>query len=86
MKGWLAGKVPYALKATYTVNYGVYNQEASSVFAKKPSQLSLAFEVGWVKPFKLPVDISLGIYGDVGELYQDSVGLTLKLGYRNTIN
>ena len=86
MKGWLAGKVPYALKATYTVNYGAYNQEAGSVFAKNPSQLSLALEFGWVKPFKLPVDISLGIYGDVGELYQDSVGLTLKLGYRNTIN
>ena len=30
---------------------------------------------------RLPVDICLGLYSDVGELYPDSFGLTLKFSY-----
>ena len=83
MKGVIAKKVPYALKATYTVNYGVYNQSVDSFFAARPRQFSAALEaVINDRIWKMPVDLTIGVYGDVGELYQDSVGLTVKVGYK----
>ena len=83
LKGVIAKKVPYALKATYTVNYGVYNQSADSFFAARPRQFSAALEaVINDRIWKMPIDLTIGVYGDVGELYQDSVGLTVKVGYK----
>ena len=73
---------PYRFKATYSCNYGCYDQPEESVFSAEPWQLSLAFEVGF-KRRNLPVLISAGLYGDIGRLYQNSVGLTLKISYRD---
>ena len=82
LKGVVAEKIPYSFKATYTVNYGVYNQSESSYFESRPWQLSLALEaeVGR-RLWKLPVERTLGVYGDIGELYQNSIGLMLKISY-----
>lgn len=82
LKGMVASKVPYAMKITYTGNYGVYNQPASSYFESKPWQLSLALEAGLGRDIlNMPLDLSVGLYGDIGKLYRNSVGLTLKITY-----
>ena len=84
VKGMVARKVPYSFKATYTTNYGVYNQSGDSFFNSNPWQVSLALEAGIGKSvLNLPIDLSVGIYGDVGELYQNSIGLTVRIGYRD---
>ena len=82
LKGMVASKIPYSMKVTYTKNYGVYHQSESSYFQSRPWQLSLALEAGLGRNIlNLPLDLSIGVYGDVGELYQNSVGLTLKMTY-----
>ena len=58
-----------------------YKQSDDSVFASRPDQFSVALETSWPKLFRLPIDVSLGLYGDVGQLYQNSFGLTLKFSY-----
>ena len=82
LRGNFAKGLPYAFKGTFSLNYGVYNQSETSFFVSRPWQLSLAFDLG-LKKFmtNMPIDLNVGIYGDVGQLYQDSVGLTLKLTY-----
>ena len=80
LKGMFARKIPYSFKATYTTNYGVYKQNEASFFTSNPWQVSLAFEAGIGKAFaKLPIDLSLGVYGDIGKVYQNSVGFTLTI-------
>ena len=75
-------KLPYTFKATYSRNYGCYGQAESSFYTSKPWQLSLALEACVNnKVTRMPVDIHLGLYSDVGELYPDSFGLTLKFSY-----
>ena len=82
IKGIAFDKIPYGFKATYSRNYGKYHQGESSPFASRPWQLSMALEMEFGRRlFDLPVDFALGIYGDVGELYQNSAGLTLKVSY-----
>ena len=83
LKGVISRKLPYALKATYTKNYGRYNQPATSYFASEPWQVSLAFEtvIGQRIWDRLPMEVAVGVYGDMGQLYPQSVGLVLKLSY-----
>ena len=72
----LIAKVPYRFKATFTENFGTYLYPLPS----KLCQLSLALEASLTKAMTgLPVTFSLGVYGDVGKLYQNSAGLTLKV-------
>ena len=78
LAGMVAAKVPYRFKATFTENFGTYG----APYPETPWQLSLALEADAVKSFtRLPVTFSLGIYGDVGKLYPDSAGLTLRISY-----
>ena len=78
LAGMVARKVPYRFKATFTENFGTYGVP----YPETPWQLSLALEADLAKRLtRLPVVFSLGIYGDVGRLYPDSVGLTLKVSY-----
>jgi hypothetical protein len=86
LKGVISEKVPYSFKATYTRNYGRYDQSFWPFGDNKPWQLSLAFEtvIGQRIWQKLPMSVSVGVYGDVGELYPDSFGFTLKLSYRDS--
>ena len=81
VKGMIA-KLPYMLKATYSSNWGRYSNDSESVFNDKPKQLSLAFEVELGKQVtNLPVTFAAGAYGDFGKLYQNSVGLSLRVFY-----
>lgn len=82
IKGLCFKKVPYRFMATLSHNYGKYHQAQTSPFAGVPWQLSLGLDVELGKRLTgLPVDFALGVYSDVGELYQDSVGLTFKVNY-----
>lgn len=72
--GVIAQKVPYRFKSTYTENYGTYFMP----FDTMRWQLSLALEAD--KAFR-DMTLSLGVYGDIGQLYQNGAGLTLKLAY-----
>ena len=82
--GNFAEGCPYKFKATCSRNYGRYNQSATSVFASYPLQVSMALEVGIQNRLsRLPVDFWVGVYSDLGQLYQDSFGLTLKVVRRN---
>ncbi len=85
LKGLAFDLMPYRFLATYTRNYGTYHQSESSVFAKKPQQLSLALEVEFGQRFwpGLPLKVIVGAYGDAGDLYRDSVGATLKIVWGN---
>ena len=82
LKGNLAKGLPYSFKGTFSLNYGKYKKQVLPMFDTRPWQLSLAFELG-LKRFmnNVPIDFNVGVYGDVGKLYQNSVGLTLKLSY-----
>ena len=82
LKGVVCHKVPYSFKATYSRNYGKYNQPETSYFVSRPWQLSLALEAELTKKLtRLPVCFSVGVYGDVGELYHNSAGLSVKVSY-----
>ena len=73
----LAAHIPYKFRATYTENLGTYRNP----FPDKPWQLSIALEASFNKE-NFPATFTVGLYGDIGELYQDSIGLTLKIAYR----
>ena len=78
LAGVVASKVPYRLKATFTENFGTYFKPLPGT----PWQLSLALEADVQQSLsRLPVTFSIGIYGDIGQLYPDSAGLTLRISY-----
>lgn len=82
VRGVLAGKVPYRFRGTFTQNFGIYNQAAESFFTSTPWQLSLGLDAELSPSLTgLPVSFSLGVYGDIGKVYQNSLGLTLKVSY-----
>lgn len=84
MKGLISRRLPYRFKATYTDNFGCYAQAHDSVFVSVPWQLSLAFETDLpgLAP-RAPVAFSVGTYADFGKLYQNSVGLTFSVTFRD---
>ena len=83
--GSLVEGCPYNLKVTYSRNYGRYDQDENSVFASAPWQLSMALEVGIQRNItRLPVQFWVGVYSDLGQLYEDSFGLTLKVAHRGS--
>lgn len=78
-------EVPYMFKATYSSNWGRYSNPAGSVFHNRPKQLSLALEAVLSKQVtNLPVAFSIGAYGDFGKLYPNTVGLSLRVFYRDS--
>ncbi len=84
IKGIAFKKLPYKFLATYSRNYGRYHQGDESFFASKPQQFSLALEADfgqrlWKK--ELPIAITLGLYADFGQVYQDCFGFTVKFSY-----
>ena len=73
-------KVPYRLKATFTRNFGRYVAPLEGA----PWQLSLALETFLNEGLTgLPTDFSVGLYADIGRLYQNSAGLTLLVRLAN---
>ena len=82
VQGVVMDSVPYVFKGTFTRNYGKYHQAESSFFASTPWQLSLGLEFEFGREVtNLPLTLGVGAYGDFGQLYQDSVGLTLRFVY-----
>ncbi len=81
LEGCFLRSCPYRFKATYSRNYGKYYQSVD-LFDSIPWQLSLGLEVTTPTLFRrFPIRISLGFYGDVGELYVNNFGMTLCLSY-----
>ena len=75
-------KLPYAFKATYSSNWGRYFREGQGFFASHPKQLSLALEVELAEQVtNIPVSFMVGAYGDIGKVYKNSAGLSLRIIY-----
>lgn len=84
LRGVIA-ELPYTFKGTFTQNFGRYHQGNSSFFATTPWQLSLAFEMELGRAISsLPLNMSVGIYGDIGEVYPNTAGLSLRLSYKSS--
>lgn len=76
--------VPYIFKSTYSSNWGRYNIGESNFFYTRPWQLSLALELEFGKDItNLPLTLAVGAYGDIGKVYQNSFGLTLRIRYHD---
>ena len=83
----VAQKVPYRFRGTFTQNFGVYHQSSESFFASTPWQLSLGLDAEIPTALSgLPVSFNLGLYGDIGKLYQNSVGVTVRITYGGSTN
>lgn len=83
IKGTVAQKVPYRFRGTFTRNFGVYHQGESSFFASTPWQLSLGLDAEVTPAVTgLPVSFNLGIYGDIGKVYPNSAGISVRITYR----
>ena len=80
--GNLNERCPYAFKSTYSRNYGRYGQQDGSMYSDAPWQLSMALEVGVPGNMtRLPVDFWIGAYADLGQMYPDTFGLSVKIIY-----
>lgn len=81
IRGKAARTVPYRFLFTYSRNFGQYSQRLG-MFDAAPQQFSLALE-GEVPHLgrSLPLSLGIGLYGDFGQVYQDSFGLTIRLSY-----
>ena len=87
LKGMVAQKVPYRFRGTFTQNFGVYHQSSESFFASTPWQLSLGLDAEIPTALSgLPVSFNLGLYGDIGKLYHNSVGVTVRITYGGSRN
>lgn len=76
--------VPYTFKATYSSNWGQYDILEDNFFYTRPWQLSLALELEFGNDVtNLPLSFAVGAYGDIGKVYQNSVGLTLRIKYHD---
>lgn len=85
LQGNMMEGLPYAFKATYSSNWGRYHNPTDSFFNSKPWQLSLALEFDISEHItNLPMTLSVGAYGDIGKLYQNSFGLTLRICYKDS--
>ena len=85
VKGNAFKGVPYIFKTTYSSNWGRYNIPETNFFYSKPWQLSMALEFEFGKEItNLPLTLGVGTYGDIGKLYQNSFGLTLRILYNDS--
>lgn len=81
IRGKAAGKIPYKFLCTYSRNFGQYSQ-TMAMFDAVPEQFSLALE-GEIPHLgkNLPLSLGIGLYGDFGQLYQDSFGITVRFSW-----
>lgn len=76
--GYVHPAVRYRALATYTRNYGTYKQP----FEAARAQLSLLLETHTTLTDRIELLAAIG--ADVGEVYDDSVGLRLGIAYRGS--
>jgi hypothetical protein len=83
--GNISERCPYVFKSTYSRNYGRYGQRDDSVYSDIPWQVSMALEIGVPGNMtRLPVDFWVGIYSDLGQMYPDTFGLSIKIIHRGS--
>ena len=81
------GNMPYGFKTTYSSNWGNFGMGGNSIYHSRPWQLSLAFELEFAEAITtLPMSLSVGAYGDFGQLYQNCFGLMLRISYFGRFN
>lgn len=81
LKGTAWKKIPYSARFSYSMNYGTYGMPLTD----KPKQFSFGLEAGLHHIKKLPFKMDLGVYGDIGKLYENSIGFSLKLSRKDII-
>ena len=89
IRGKAARLVPYKFLFTYSRNFGQYSQRdlttgnsGTNIFKSVPEQFSLALECEVPRLGKeTPLSLGIGLYGDFGQMYQDSFGITVRLTY-----
>lgn len=82
LRGQAWKKIPYKIMLTYTLNYGLYIKPLPHSPQK---QFSFAVETALPHLHKLPFQIHMGIYGDVGEFLPKNIGFSLKLSRKEII-
>ena len=84
IRGKAAHLIPYKFLFTYSRNFGQYAQRLS-LYDSVPEQFSLALECEVPELGKhMPLSLGVGLYGDFGQLYQDSFGIMLRLSFTGT--
>lgn len=89
IRGKAARRIPYKFLLTYSRNFGQYFQRdlvkgnsGTNFFESVPEQLSIAIECEVPDLGKdSPMSLGIGMYGDFGQMFQDSFGVTLRLSY-----
>ena len=83
IKGMLCS-IPYVFKTTYTSNWGTYGYEDAHIFKERPWQLSCAIELElWERIKRIPMLFAVGAYGDIGKLYENNIGLTIRISTKH---
>ncbi len=80
IKGYIAKKLPYKLKLSYSKNYGTYGTS----LANKPEQFSFGLETALLRKADFPLHLDLGLYGDYGKLFSNNFGISLKISRNGT--
>jgi len=85
--GNIIKSLPYVFRSTFSKNLGRYGDSETSFFASGPWQLSLGLDLDlkFLSKYLPYVDISAGLFGDVGKLYHNCAGLTLRFNYCGSI-
>ena len=81
VKGYVARRIPYKLRLSYSQNYGTYGKPLKN----SPRQCSFGLEAGILRNTKLPFLIDLGIYGDYGKLYDNNFGASICISRKGII-
>ncbi|MBP7509541.1 MAG: hypothetical protein KA807_17140 [Prolixibacteraceae bacterium] len=76
-KGTIYQHLEWLGMITYTNNLGTY----ITPYEAPRDQVSTMFSFSYCNP-KFPVDITMSVAGDFGEMYEDRVGVMLKVGKR----
>ena len=81
VKGYVARRIPYKFRLSYSQNYGTYGKPLKN----SPRQCSFGLEAGILRNTKLPLLIDLGIYGDYGKLYDNNFGASICISRKGII-
>ncbi len=80
IKGYIAKKLPYLLRLSYSFNYGTYGQPLK----ESPEQFSFGLETALLRKADFPLHLDLGLYGDYGKLFNKNIGISLKISRNGT--
>lgn len=81
IQGQAFRQIPYKLRLSYTLNYGTYSNPLPEI----PRQFSFGLETRLLSNKNLPLDINCGIFGDFGQLFPHTVGLSISFTYKEIL-